>query len=55
MGERIAALPEQAASDLFDRKVLRRLVDEHRAATHDHSEVLWTVLNFQTWKETFNC
>ncbi|MBY0246081.1 MAG: asparagine synthase (glutamine-hydrolyzing) [Nitrospiraceae bacterium] len=55
MGERIAALPEQAASDLFDGKALRRLVEEHRAGTHDHSELLWTVLNFQTWKQTFHC
>lgn len=55
MGERIAALPKQADPDLFDQKALGRLVDEHRAGTHDHSEVLWTVLNFQTWKETFHC
>ncbi|HSN04211.1 MAG TPA: asparagine synthase (glutamine-hydrolyzing) [Nitrospira sp.] len=55
MGERVAALPEQAVSDLFDRGALRRLVEEHRAGRHDHSELLWTVLNFQTWKEAFHC
>jgi asparagine synthase (glutamine-hydrolysing) len=55
MGERIMALPEQGALDLFDRKALRRLVEEHRAGTQDHSELLWTVLNFQTWKQTFHC
>ena len=55
MGERIAGFPEHADPDLFDRKVLRRLVEEHRAGTRDHSEILWTALNFQTWKETFHC
>lgn len=55
MGERVRALPEQADPALFDRKMLRRLVEEHQAGTHDHSEVLWTVLNMQTWKETFHC
>ncbi|MCS6896848.1 MAG: asparagine synthase (glutamine-hydrolyzing), partial [Nitrospira sp.] len=55
MGERVRQLPDAAEPSLFDRKVLRRLVEEHRAGTHDHSEVLWTVLNIQTWKETFHC
>jgi asparagine synthase (glutamine-hydrolysing) len=55
MGERIRQLPDQVDPDLFDRKILRRLVEEHRAGTQDHSEVLWTVLNVQTWKETFHC
>ena len=55
MGERILALPEQATTEVFDRVALRRLVHEHRVGTHDHSELLWTVLNFQQWKETFHC
>lgn len=55
MGERIMAMPEQGGSDLFDRTALRRLVEEHRSGKHDHSELLWTVLNFQTWKQTFHC
>lgn len=55
MGERILALPEQATTEVFDRVALRRLVQEHRVGTHDHSELLWTVLNFQQWKETFHC
>lgn len=55
MGERVRQLPDQVDPDLFDRKILRRLVEEHRAGVQDHSEVLWTVLNVQTWKETFHC
>lgn len=55
MGERVRQLPNQVDPDLFDRKILRRLVEEHRAGAQDHSEVLWTVLNVQTWKETFHC
>ncbi|MEQ1793473.1 MAG: asparagine synthase (glutamine-hydrolyzing) [Nitrospira sp.] len=55
MGERILALPEQAASEFFDRTALRRIVQEHRSGVHDHSELLWTVLSFQVWKETFHC
>jgi asparagine synthase (glutamine-hydrolysing) len=55
MGERILALPEQADSEVFDRVALRRIIAEHRSGAHDHSELLWTVLNFHVWKETFHC
>ncbi|MFN3682209.1 MAG: asparagine synthetase B family protein, partial [Nitrospira sp.] len=55
MGERIRQLPDQVDPALFDRKMLHRMVKEHRSGTHDHSEILWTVLNVQTWKETFHC
>lgn len=55
LGERVVALPESAGADMCDRGVLRRLVREHRAGTHDHSELLWTVLNVATWRETFRC
>lgn len=55
MGERVRQLPDQVDPGLFDRTIIRRLVEEHRAGTQDHSEVLWTVLNVQTWKETFHC
>ncbi|MCP9469241.1 MAG: asparagine synthase (glutamine-hydrolyzing) [Nitrospira sp.] len=55
MGERVRQLPDQVDSSLFDRTIICRLVEEHRAGAQDHSEVLWTVLNVQTWKETFHC
>jgi len=55
LGERVAALPDRPGADLFDRRVLRRLVAEHRAATNNHSELLWTALNLCEWRETFRC
>ena len=55
LGVRILELAQSQASDVFDRSVLRRLVAEHRAGTHDHSELLWTALNLCTWRETFRC
>jgi asparagine synthase (glutamine-hydrolysing) len=55
MGARIAALPDAPSSDLFDRELLRRVVSEHRAGAHDHSELLWTALNLCTWRQTFRC
>jgi len=55
LGERIQALPDSPYAEVFDRAALRRLVDEHRAGTCDHSEVLWTALNLCTWRETFRC
>ena len=55
MGERIQALADSAEAGVFDRTVLRRLVHEHRAGRHDHSEVLWTALNLSTWREAFGC
>jgi asparagine synthase (glutamine-hydrolysing) len=55
MGERIQALPAHPAADIFDRPLLQRMVEEHRAEVADHSELLWTALNVCTWRETFHC
>ena len=56
LGERIAALPDDPyAVDVFDRRMLRRIVDEHRREAADHSEFLWTALNLCTWRGTFGC
>jgi asparagine synthase (glutamine-hydrolysing) len=55
LGERVAALADSPAADVFDRPVLRRLITEHRANVRDHSELLWTALNLCTWRETFRC
>jgi asparagine synthase (glutamine-hydrolysing) len=55
LGERLAALPETAAADMFDRPVLRQMIQDHKAGTRDHSELLWTVLNLSTWREAFKC
>jgi asparagine synthase (glutamine-hydrolysing) len=55
LGGRLNTLADGTASDIFDRAVLRRLIAEHRAASHDHSELLWTALNLSTWREAFRC
>lgn len=55
MGERIAGLASSPGAEGFDRKVLGRLVQDHRSGAHDHSEILWTALNLSTWRETFHC
>ena len=55
MGERIVALPDGPAADVFDRAVLERLVAEHRSGAQDHSEMLWTALNLATWRDVFAC
>jgi asparagine synthase (glutamine-hydrolysing) len=55
IGERIRALPQSSSADMFDRPVLRGLVEEHVSGAKDHSDVLWTALNVCTWKETFHC
>lgn len=55
MGERVAALADLPGSDVFDRKVLDRMITEHRTGVRDHSELLWTALNLATWRDTFHC
>jgi asparagine synthase (glutamine-hydrolysing) len=55
LGERLRALAASGADGLCDRLVLNRLVDEHRSGARDHSEILWTVMNVATWRETFRC
>ena len=55
LGEQIMALPDSRSADVFDRAVLRRVIAEHRQGAHDHSELLWTVLNLATWRGVFGC
>ena len=55
LGARLNELPHMAGADVFDAKGLATLVAQHRATTHDHSELLWTALNVATWRETFGC
>jgi asparagine synthase (glutamine-hydrolysing) len=37
----------------LDEKVLRSLLEEHRAGKADNSELLWGVLNFGLWRQQF--
>ncbi len=38
----------------FDRDAATRLVHEHAAATHDHSDQLWPLLSFGLWADRFH-
>ena len=38
---------------IFDAKVVRKLVAEHRAGAGNHSERLWALLNFEMWLRRF--
>jgi asparagine synthase (glutamine-hydrolysing) len=37
----------------FERDAVRRLVQEHRAGGHDHSEQLWPLLSLGLWADRF--
>ena len=39
--------------DLIDLAAVRRMLDEHRSGTSDHSRRLWTVLIFMLWHAIF--
>jgi asparagine synthase (glutamine-hydrolysing) len=42
-----------AADHLIDVSTVRRMLDEHRCGTADHSRRLWTVLIFMLWHAIF--
>jgi asparagine synthase (glutamine-hydrolysing) len=42
-----------ATDDLIDASAVRRMLDEHRCGTADHSRRLWTVLIFMLWHAIF--
>ena len=41
------------ARGLFQPEFLRRLVQEHAAGTANHTERLWTLVNFEVWQRHF--
>jgi len=46
-------LNSSAADHLVDVEAVRRMVDEHRCGTADHSRRLWTLLIFMLWHAIF--
>jgi asparagine synthase (glutamine-hydrolysing) len=40
-----------SAAGYFDTRCVRRLIDEHRRGKRNHRKVLWTLLNFELWRE----
>jgi len=55
LGARLRAFGADLRADVFDPAAVRTLIAEHRSGQHDHSELLWTVLNLETWRSTFAC
>lgn len=37
----------------LDRGVVKKMVERHKSREEDHSDALWTVLNFQLWRKAF--
>ncbi len=37
----------------FDRDFVRRLVEEHLVGAVDHTERLWSLINFELWQRQF--
>jgi asparagine synthase (glutamine-hydrolysing) len=47
-------LSERAASrGLFDAAFVRALVERHQAGVENHSERLWSLVNFEIWQRRF--
>ena len=46
-------LNASATDNLIDASAVRRMLDEHRCGTADHSRRLWTVLIFMLWHAIF--
>ncbi len=41
------------ARNIFDRKVLNKIILEHNRKSHDHSRLLWNILNLELWFRIF--
>ncbi|MEM7135902.1 MAG: asparagine synthase (glutamine-hydrolyzing) [Myxococcota bacterium] len=40
-----------AEAGYLDSRTVRRLIDEHRRDVRNHRKVLWTLLNFELWRD----
>lgn len=47
------ALHAPELRDVFDAAAAQSLLKQHRSGVRDHSEVLWSLLNLQVWRQTF--
>jgi asparagine synthase (glutamine-hydrolysing) len=53
LAEQVASLPsDPGVEEFFNRDTLAGLVKRHRAGA-DHSDLLWSVLNFAQWRRQF--
>jgi asparagine synthase (glutamine-hydrolysing) len=47
------AIHSPGMRDLLDPTAAHALLKEHRRGEHDHSELLWSILNLQLWRDAF--
>ncbi|MBC7984881.1 MAG: asparagine synthase (glutamine-hydrolyzing), partial [Candidatus Obscuribacterales bacterium] len=47
------AVNADVVTSLFNKRVIDRLITEHRSARADHSEILWGILNLRLWRQAF--
>jgi asparagine synthase (glutamine-hydrolysing) len=45
--------PDGLISEYFNMDSVRRLIDQHRAGSHDGTDRIWSLLNLQIWGDTF--
>lgn len=46
-------LTSASVSELLDAREAQSLLTQHRSGQHDHSELLWSLLNLRLWHQTF--
>ena len=49
----LLAASDSACSLFFRRNVVRKILDEHVAGTHDHKRALFSLLTFELWYQQF--
>jgi asparagine synthase (glutamine-hydrolysing) len=42
--------PGSLTRPYYDGKVLDRLIDQHLAGRRNHEDILWTLINLETWQ-----
>ena len=55
LGLRLAGLADSPGAAVFHKPALRHLVSQHSSGSHDHSELLWTIMSLAAWREAFRC
>lgn len=47
-------LSSRGITDLFNKELLANIISEHERSIADHSEFLWSAINFMIWREKYN-
>jgi hypothetical protein len=51
--ERLLDRERVESGGLFDPLAVRQLLTEHFQRSHDHGNVLWSLVSFELWRERF--